>query len=349
MLAALLLTVVVACDAGPAARATPAPTPQPPPDQPATHAAPRRPAPPELPGPDRSVDVSRLRFAGTERTQDWLLKQLQTATAVGFKPVGSTSTVFRTTLVGPINGAFKASTRERPRGPVSEIAAYRVARCLGMSNVPPAVSRQFRASKLRAALHPDDKAKWPEIRDRIGVEEDGVVRGTMIYWITDLTELDIDEPEGIRRWSRWLAQDGELPADRRPLAASVSTMIAFDYLIGNFDRWSGGNARGNPTATQVYARDNDIAFPPALSEKRHGKLIARLLRVERFSRSFYARLRGLSPACVELELSRDPAGAPERILRPGRMGALFDRRDTLISHIDALAREHGIDPVLAFP
>jgi hypothetical protein len=301
-----------------------------------------------LPAPADGVDFARLVFPGTELRHDRILRTLLTAGALSFKPVGSTSTVFQTRLAGGIDGAFKAVTRARPRGPASEVAAYRVGRCLGLHNVAPAVSRSFPASQLRAQLREQDRGAWPEIRERLGVGDDGLVRGAMIYWIEDLTDVGVDGPRGIGRWSRWLGADSVVPGSRRALVASVSTTNAFDYLIGNFDRYSGSNAKGDPAHTRVYLRDHDMAFPPRLDEARHRKLMRWLLRTERFSRSFYARLRGLSRECVERELARDPGGVPGALVGKASLDGVFERRRILLSHIESLVRLHGYHRVLPF-
>ena len=74
-----------------------------------------------------------------------------------------------------------------------------------------------------------------------------VVEGAAIYWIPDMHELGLDTKDGAARWARWLGQDGELPSREKykAQAADVSTMVCFDYLIGNWDRFSGANAQGD--------------------------------------------------------------------------------------------------------
>src|SRR5262245_52728072 len=82
------------------------------------------PAPPEL-------------LAGTFMLQQDILRGLGRARLRRVRPVGSTSTVFRSELDVPFRAAFKLATRERPNAALNEVAAYRLARCLGLSNVPP--------------------------------------------------------------------------------------------------------------------------------------------------------------------------------------------------------------------
>jgi hypothetical protein len=289
-----------------------------------------------------------LRFAGTDFDQDVLLAALSRAEPVSFKSVGSSATVFRTRFAGSLEAAFKSATRERPHGPESEVAAYRLARCLRMDNVPPAVSRDFPASRIHAALDAESAARWPQILERIGVGENDVVHGATIYWIPVLAEVGLDKHSSLDRVSAWLRLAGKIEPAEQSLAASVSNMLAFDYLIANFDRWSGANVRGDAEATRVYVRDHDLAFPVRIGDKLQRRLLDDLTRAERFSRAFYANLQQLDRACFERELAADPRGARGELLSQGQIADVFDRRQTLLSHIESLIALHGEKAVLAF-
>ena len=292
--------------------------------------------------------AASLRFAGVGPTHDFLLEQLARAKPLSFKPVSTSGAVMRLRLAGPVDAAFKPATPARPLGPSAEVSAYRLARCLGLDSVPPAVSRELPAAAIRDGLDPESKQRWPELREHLGVTDDDMVRGAAIYWIPDLTDVGLERRAGLRRMSEWLHAGGELPNAARALAASVSTMMAFDYVIGNFDRWSGGNVQGNAAATLVYVRDHDLAFPARMNEKLHRRLWQDLLRAERFSARFYAALKRLTRGCFEQELARDPAGAAGELLSDRQFAGVFDRREALLSHIESLIALRGERHVLVF-
>lgn len=311
--------------------------------------------------PDRRLDLAQLPpvaakvgaalrpFVGLEISQDAVLRGLRRFRPTEFIPVGSTSTVFRTALAGPYAAAFKSATRERPRGPMAEVAAYRLARCLGLSNVPPAISRSVPLTTLRAHYRqPKGKPDWHRVESRLLVTPGGGVRGVMIYWIPDLSDLGLDRESDVARWSSWLRQ-GTGPAPEPALAAHISTMLVFDYLIGNFDRFSGSNARGKPDRSALYLRDHDVAFPGRLSEPLHRRILDRMLRAERFSRSFYLRLSRLDRACFEMELQKDPAAATGKLLSRRRVDGVFERLQAAKSHIGSLITLHGEAAVLPYP
>ena len=186
------------------------------------------------------------------------------------------------------------------------------------------------------------------INARLGVPEEGLVRGAAIYWVPELVDIGMDTRSGLRRASAWLSGRGEISDPQRRLAASISSMLAFDYLTGNRDRWSGGNVAGNATATTVYVRDNDMAFPSRLSARIERRLFADTRVAERFSRRLYDRLQGLTRDRFEEELRRDPLGAQRPLLNEQQLHGVFSRRQTLLAHIDSLIAERGRDAVLVF-
>jgi len=302
---------------------------------------------PEPPEPPAANTVPGLRFAGSDFVDTQILDQLQQAEPTAFKPVGSTSTVFRMRLRGPIDGAFKTATKARPLGPADEVAAYRVARCLHLDNVPPVVSRDLPLRTLQARLEAESADKWPEIAERLIVTGDGMVRGAAIYWVKDLSDLGLGEGAARTTVLRWLRGDGPLPEAKRPLARTLSDMLAFDYLIANADRWSGDNVKGDAAGSRVYIRDHDLAFGNQ-SPSQHRKQWSVVSRVERFSRAFYGDLRRLSRGCIERELLEDPRGESGELLSDRQVRAVLDRKQALVSHVQALIAERGERDVLVF-
>jgi hypothetical protein len=165
--------------------------------------------------------------------------------------------------------------------------------------------------------------------------------------VPDLRDVGIDTGECIRQWSEWLTLGGQIPDESRSLMAYLSSMLLFDYLIANWDRFSGGNAKGDADARLLYMRDHDSAFAPAIQPAIQRRVLDRMLRAQRFSRSFYAALRRLTVA--ELEGCLAAESAVEPLLSKAQIAAVFDRRETVVSHVASLIELHGADRVLVFP
>jgi hypothetical protein len=285
-------------------------------------------------------------FAGSAFSIAQIEQTLSYAEFHDLRPVGSTSTVFRSRLNAPFRAALKTATRDRPLGPLAEVAAYRLARCLGLHNVPPAVLRRPGVGSLQRELEPAFASHWPSIADRLLLDARGIGTAAAIFWIEGMHDLDLADPLG--RTIAMQTLRGESPP-APPLAAQLSDMLVFDYLIGNWDRWSGANVKGDAAGTVIYVRDQDSAFG-RISAELQNKLFQPVAQTERFSQSFVARLEALSVADFERELARDSAFAAERgRLDSASLRAVFTRRARVLERVHSLVATRGAASVLVFP
>jgi hypothetical protein len=250
------------------------------------------------------------------------------------KSLGHTSFVLKLTFASGESAGWKPRSRlplgdRRYRG---EIAASRLAEALGLSNVPHVEPRSFAASALRAVL--------PDFDDKALPDDDGRVRGAMWAWNPHYEIVPLELPSSRARWEPWLTDaHATIPPDQRELARALSTLLLFDYVTGNWDRWSGGNvARDSEAGTLLYV-DNDGAFydpPPADSLASQ---LARLKRVVRFSRGFVDRLRALDEAKLRAVFGDETPGAallPDRVI-----AGVEQRRRTALDVVDRRAKLAG--------
>ncbi|MGF1464744.1 MAG: hypothetical protein ACFCGT_01300 [Sandaracinaceae bacterium] len=286
-------------------------------------------------------------FVGAPVDQDRLLTSIANGVPRQISQVGTSSVTLRLEL-GARDAAFKPRSRTHTRGYLAEIAAYRVARWLAFDNVPPATILRIPRPFLRSRYREGGADAWERLRTGILWDAPGVVRGAVIYWVPDLTPTDLDEAEGIERFSGWLRGDGEIPADRAPVARDVSNMLAFDYLIGNWDRFSGGNVSTNAEGTRLYVRDHNLAFQTPLTDGRYDRLRGHLERVQRFSRTFVSHLVSLDEASLREALAQEPESQIRDVLSDAQVQEVLVRRRALLSYISALAAVHGVERVLYF-
>lgn len=293
-----------------------------------------------------SAELGRVPpFVGTDVDQDALLEVISTARSRSFKPVGHSSVVLRMRTVARVTAAVKVRSRDVPHGYQYEIAAYRIARILGLDNVPPAIYRRVSWKEIRQRFHEDKLDQRPSVRNAVLWDDDRTAPGAAIYWVKGMRSVGYEDRS---KWAGWL-QDAEIPAGKGALARDLSTMAVFDLLIGNWDRFSGGNLPSDPTRQRAILRDNDRAFSTPLLARRYDALLDGLVRTERFSRSVVERLAELDEAVLRLELARDPSDASVPLLSDRQIADLFDRRATILSHIAALIEERGEEKVLVFP
>ncbi len=281
-----------------------------------------------------------------------IVEALREAPPNQLKPVGTTSVVFRMELAGDIDAAFKPRTKRHPEGYRAEVAAFRIGRALGMDNVAPAVPRDIPLERMRTLIDPEFASRWPELAAELVVGADQIVRGAAIYWIPEMREMGVDTSEGMGHWRRWLGQENGDPPSRdksKLIAAQVSTLILFDTLIGNWDRFSGANAQGDRSGRHLFVRDHNVAFFEPLPQPQQARLLARLKQVGRFSRSFVAHLKALDEPTLRSALREpaDPGGFSA--LTESQVAGVLDRRRTLLSYLAAMIDRYGEANVLTFP
>ena len=285
------------------------------------------------------------RFVGTGQSPDELLAVIGSARSRSFKPVGHTSVVLRMRTVARVTAAMKVRSRAVPRGYQYEIAAYRISRLLQLDNVPPAIYRRVRWREIRQRFHEEMLGRRGSVRRKILWDDDESAPGAAIYWVKGMRSVGLED---VPSWAAWVGH-GEIPEGRRVLARDLSTMAVFDMLIGNWDRFSGGNFPTDASRTRALLRDNDRGFSTPLLQGRYEKLLSRLSATERFSRSLVDRLTQLDEAAIRNELARDPGDAVEPLLSDRQINDVLARKATILSHIAALVEERGVDEVLVFP
>ncbi|MFT5355720.1 MAG: hypothetical protein ACI9KE_002939 [Polyangiales bacterium] len=285
---------------------------------------------------------------------DVVLEALRTASSREFKPVGHTSVVFRMRLEGEHNAAFRPRTRRHRRGHLAEVAAYALGRFLGLDNVVPATLRTESRRRISEHLHSryDDVHTWEDLEERIFYRSPTQTPGAAIYWVPDLVETELDQGASRREWEGWLAGE-DIPEERVALARDLSNVRVFDYLIGNWDRFSGGNLKlFGGEVERVALRDHNVAFGRVGAE-REERLLSEVLASQRFSRTVLARLsqldaEGLQGVIERFNSEEERRGLGLEILHPTQRDAVLERAAVVLSHVGALISAQGEDAVLYF-
>ncbi len=284
-------------------------------------------------------------FLGGELDQDAILARMEGAPRE-LRPVGTSSVTMRVEL-GAIRVAFKPRSDAHPRGYLAEIGAYHVARLLGMDNVPPVRGLRMPRNVMRQQFRSEHPEDWEPIAENIRWDEPGVARGAAIYWIPAMARSELTSESAIHAIRGWLRVGGELPAGREGVARDLSTMFAYDYLIGNWDRLSGGNVSATEGGERLFVRDHNVAFG-AVSGDRYARLRRTLERAQRFSRSFIGRVRALDAAALRASLATDPEAAEGPILDEQQIEGVMQRRAALLSYVAGLVAVHGAERVLVW-
>ncbi|MEQ8454851.1 MAG: hypothetical protein RLO52_23540 [Sandaracinaceae bacterium] len=290
-----------------------------------------------------------LPFVGGELGQDAILARLTTRVPRSLEQVGTSSVTLKLDLGVGANAAFKPRTRSHPRGYLSEIAAYRVARALEMDNVPPAVGLRIPRRLMEARFESEHEEDWEPIRQEILWDAPGVARGAAIYWIPRMRSSELATFEGLSEVAPWLRVGEPMPpAESSQVARDLSTMLAFDYLIGNWDRFSGGNVSTDDEGRRLFVRDHNVAFQTPLTDHRYERIRGHLERTQRFSRRFVDAVRGLSEVRLRASLAEDPEAEIRDILDDAQIAGVMQRRRALLSYVGGLIALHGEAAVLTW-
>ena len=262
------------------------------------------------------------------------------------RSIGHTSVVFKVELTGGKKAVFKPAARRGPVRYKGEIAARRLGVALGIPNVPRAF---FRAMDAKAMADAAGAGTPPtaELFTKEAIVTGGVVKGALLPWIDGLDFLPLEREPLASQWKGWLKKGGAIPDDQQDLARQVSTLVAFDFVTGNWDRWSGGNVGLDKASGTLLFIDNDGAFfdaPPTEALQKNKRLVE---GVDRFSRSFITRMRALDDAALSRAIGEESPGVP--LLSAKALAGVLHRRTQLLQIIDAKIADGGDDALLSFP
>ena len=175
----------------------------------------------------------------------------------------------------------------------------------------------------------------------------------MSWWIPEIRDAAIgthriDEPEGMLEWIPYLQADNTAAVTPPELAdemAQLSTMIVFDVLIDNADRWTGNNTKCTPDQRTLYFMDNTLSFSQYAIG--HAADLTRLYRIQVFPRGLIGKVRGLTAETIARALGGDDLLGP--LVSEAEIRAMLSRRDHLLEYVDRLIADLGEDAVLALP
>ncbi len=263
---------------------------------------------------------------------------------------GGSGVSLRIDYAGGGRASFKPDQINLQSEPRHEIAAYRIDRLLGIGHVAPVLPVRYRMDDIINHLD----GRFSNSIGRITGEtytSDGWVNGSAAWWIPVIAHAriagaDIDSYGGKVAWKRMLTVGVEIPEGDREMAEQISTMVLFDHLINNMDRWTGNNTRSSPDNKQLYFMDNALAF----GGKSIGGdvVIVYMKRCQKFSRSLVQKIRALRVENVQRAV-QSAIGPYPRLLDDHEIEALMKRRDYQMSYIDELIAAYGEDKVLVFP
>src|SRR6185437_7620624 len=215
---------------------------------------------------------------------------------------GGNSLSLRLTFASGARAAFKSQQIYPQSDPRREIAAYRIDRLLGIGHVPPAKPGRFKVADLVAAVEPGMRDYTAQRFADEALAQNGVLQGELSWWIPDIRDATIhddqgvvhrvDELAGFATWLGYLQAGASIPNDVRPMVEQLASVVLFDVLIDNADRWTGNNTKSSVDNKTLYFMDNTLSF--STFTLGHDANLAPLRRMQVFPRALVARLRTLT-------------------------------------------------------
>jgi hypothetical protein len=134
----------------------------------------------------------------------------------------------------------------------------------------------------------------------------------------------------------------DVPHGKAALMAQLSSLLVFDLLTNNSDRFSGGNLLTSTDGKILYYMDNTFGFQ--IEPQGHEKCRQALGRCQKFSRGLVEALRRFDGHALRAVLEEDPG-----VLTDEEIDSVVARRDVALRYIDGLIARNGAEKVLAFP
>jgi predicted MFS family arabinose efflux permease len=245
------------------------------------------------------------------------------------KPLGMGSTIKFKARAGGRKVVLRPAQTSAAGNYRADVAAYRLAVAMGLDGVPLACERRVTRADLVAVAPTALRAR---LDTEIAWAADDTIAVSVVAWVDGVKSADLEDRRAT--WRPQLALAAALPIDTTDVAEG-SRLAVWDFLIANWDRWSGGNTFR--VGSRFVWLDNAAGFGREHARTRT-KRAAAFARTERFSRSLITALR-----TVDIDAALAGSG-----LAPKRIAEVAARRDIILAHVDHVIAAHGDDAVLVF-
>jgi hypothetical protein len=274
------------------------------------------------------------------------LERLRAEPIVGARLISGRTLSLKVELKNGDVAVFKPILKNDSRAP-REVAVFRLSGLLDVAVVPLSTMRSVPLDPLVRLLNQQSPKRAAELLEEAFTDEKGRVPGAIIQWIFGLDPSGLEKIGGRIAIKKWLASARPLKGDPR-MASNAADMIAFDYLIGNWDRFSGGNVFVSASGFQFVLLDHNGSLAP-WSDRQQRKMEKLLAQTHRFPAGLIKRVRDLKAENIERSMAAEPWNENHPLMTPEEIDLLLARRDRLIAHVDRLIRIHGKDAALPFP
>ncbi|WP_437622245.1 hypothetical protein [Sorangium sp. So ce1151] len=230
------------------------------------------------------------------------------------------------------------------------LAFYHLARALGAHVVPAAAARRIGIGELASLIGREPAAR--KLLRRLAVMNDGTVDALVLApapgppgprWIAPRRQsIRFDDAPELDVWARWARSPSPARGERAPILRDYLEVLALDYLAGNGLRKEIVIDVG---AGALSVEANASAFPLHVKAHELDRQLDRLVEAARFPRALRDALARFGPGEAAAVLR--PGGIEEELVPPRALIELEERRQALLSLIEARIADRGEDAVLS--
>ena len=331
---------------------------------------------------ERRFGASGAVYSRTLARHPWLHAAPRTLTVGvdvdGLKKLGGGSTlVYRLIKDKTTIAAYKPFQKRFQSNYRSEIAAYRLCPVMKCGfDVPvnlPVVFEFQEFSRLYARNASNPKAEFTEIIPTPNGDGSHRVDGTFKQWIPEFADFPIELKS---LWRAWLnpgttREDLQRPASeivpevakkhelgarfadklaphlenltKYELARQISNLIVFDFLVNNWDRFSGVPKLYGINCQIVHGRLMSIDNGAAFAKTPNSKPRQHLEQIQRFSRLTYDAIRAFDKESLTKALF--PSPSPMELEKIDTFWAL---RDAYLNYVEQCIEKNGEDETFFF-
>ncbi len=331
---------------------------------------------------ERRFGASGAVYSRTLARHPWLHAAPRTLTVGvdvdGLKKLGGGSTlVYRLIKDKTTIAAYKPFQKRFQSNYRSEIAAYRLCPVMKCGfDVPvnlPVVFEFQEFSRLYARNASNPKAEFTEIIPTPNGDGSHRVDGTFKQWIPEFADFPIELKS---LWRAWLnpgttREDLQRPASeivpevakkhelgarfanklaphlenltKYELARQISNLIVFDFLVNNWDRFSGVPKLYGINCQIVHGRLMSIDNGAAFAKTPNSKPRQHLEQIQRFSRLTYDAIRAFDKESLTKALFPSPSP-----LELEKIDTFWALRDAYLNYVEQCIEKNGEDETFFF-
>src|SRR4030095_1877355 len=119
-----------------------------------------------------------------------------------------------------------------------------------------------------------------------------------------IADSHLDTLDNVLNWWRWMTVGEEIPPDRVGLMQQLSSLLLFDLITNNSDRFSGGNLMTSKDGRVLFFMDNTFGFQ--VEPEGHVRCRTALMRCQKFSKKLVEAMRRMDLGALRAALQPEP-------------------------------------------